>query len=154
MACKTSVQGSWEKKIVERVHNVRSASLRKRPSTEDAEIPRKRGRPKSCMSRYPPLSDICAEGNDDVCNERNLQMLCREMERDKPRKEHVLTLMRHTFTIRREYVLSETDEVSVATILDKYMGLTLPYAVSRVLTCIFTDVCIIYYTHLLHTINF
>ena len=124
------IQGSWEKKIVERVHNVRSASARKRPSAENEGCtPHKKGRPKASptLSRYPPLADM---GNDEVSNARNLQMLCREMERDKPRRDTVLSLMRQTFTSRREYVLSESSDISVAAILQLHQALSLPYVVS------------------------
>lgn len=125
------MQGSWEK-IVERVHNVRSASARKRPPSDEGEgTPRKKGRPKvsGVLSRYPPLQfpDV---GNDEVSNERNTKLLQKEMEKDKPRKETILPLLKQTFPSRREQVLSESEGVTVATILKAHPALTLPYAVS------------------------
>ena len=52
-------QGSWEKKIIERVHNV-NATLKKRPASDDGDsTPKpKRGRPRQhsmVLTRYPPL---------------------------------------------------------------------------------------------------
>lgn len=125
------VQGSWEKKIVERVHNVRSSCARKRLSSQtEFTTSAKRGRPKSSSTvcRYPPLATT---ENDEISDDRHHQMLSREMEREKPRKENVLSLMRQTYSTRREYILKESDDVSVSSILEKYKGLTLPYAVSN-----------------------
>ena len=72
------------------------------------------------MSRYPPLSTT---ESDEISDDRNHQMLGREMDREKPRKENILSLMRQTYPSRREYILS-SDEVSVESILHKYAGLT------------------------------
>ena len=95
-------QGSWEKKLIERVHNVRSAQSRKRPPPDGEMSTPKKGRPKSSavLNRYPPLeaSDF---GNDDVSNAQNLHLLQKEMERDKPRKDTILPLLRQTFASRR-----------------------------------------------------
>ena len=124
-------QGSWEKKLIERVHNVRSAQVRKRPPPDgDASTPKK-GRPKSSaiLGRYPTL-EVNDIGNDDVANARNLNLLQKELERDKPRKETILPLLRHTFVSRRDYILSEVEDINVARILTIHQALQLPYVVS------------------------
>ena len=116
--------------MIERVHNVRSANSRKRPSSGEDETPRKRGRPSSSklMSRYPPLFVL----DDDVSNERNKKLLEKEMEKDKSKvkKDTVLSLMKQCYASRREYIISETEEVTVTSILSAYPALSLPYIVS------------------------
>ena len=125
------LKGSWEKRIIDRVHNIRSTSSRKRASTDDIEgTPTKRGRPKgsSLLNRYPPVPD---SDNDTVSNERNLIALKKEMEKEKPRKDVILSLLHQTFQIRRDEILSDRNEVSVSSILSSYKALSLPYAVSK-----------------------
>ena len=108
---------------MDRVYNTR-----KRQVSEDETPPAKRGRPKvACvLARYPPIT---YDGNDEIANSRNLEALKKEMERGKPRKEFVLSLMKETFTSRREVILSDTT-TSVATILEKQGALSLPFVVS------------------------
>ena len=51
-------QGSWEKRIIERINNQRAQANRKIPREDDCEAtPKKRGRPKasSLLQRYPTL---------------------------------------------------------------------------------------------------
>ncbi len=118
---------------MERVHNVRSANARKRPPTDESdETPCRKGRPKmsAVLSRYPPIPDV---GNDDISHARNIKLLQKEMERDKPRKETVLSLLKQTFTSRREYILSEAEDVTATTILKEHQALSLPYAVGKVI---------------------
>ena len=122
------IQGSWTKKLIDRVYNTR-----KRQASENANDetpPAKRGRPKlQCvLARYPPI-EHADDSNDEVANSRNLDALRKEMERDKPRKEFVLSLMRQTFTTRREDILADTN-ASVSIILEKQSALSLPFAVS------------------------
>lgn len=84
------LQGSWEKKILERIHNINSSS-RKRQHSGEMETPKeKRGLPKqdALLSRYPPLRDT---DDDDVATTRNLQKLHKEA---RPKKEVVLVLAR------------------------------------------------------------
>ncbi len=78
------VQGSWEKKVIEKVHNLKART--KRPSDGEGTPKAKRGRPKVSLvlTRYPPMRDL---GEDDVAVERNVQQLKKELEKDKPRKE-------------------------------------------------------------------
>ena len=78
------MQGSWEKKLIEKVHNLKSRT--KRPSDgEDTPKP-KRGRPKvsPMLTRYPPIRDL---GDDNVSVERNVEQLKKELEKCKPRRD-------------------------------------------------------------------
>ena len=115
-------QGSWEKKLIERVHNVAKAG-RKR-STTSAVPPAKRGRPKSdnpILKRYPPLRMT------EEIDENDVQALQVELAKDKPRKDVVLPLIKNTFAERRQYVLST--QVSIADVTERYKSFLLPYAV-------------------------
>jgi hypothetical protein len=62
--------------------------------------------------------------DDDVAAERNQNELRKELQRDKPRKEIVLALSRQTFQGRRNAVLSEAADVSVASLLIEYPELS------------------------------
>jgi len=89
------LQGSWEKKLIEKVHNLRGRM--KRLNEDGNSTPKaKRGRPKvSCiLTRYPPMRDT---GDDDITAERNLQQLAKELQKEKPRREVVLLLVRQTY---------------------------------------------------------
>ena len=122
-------QGSWEKKIIERVSN----ASRKRSANQDTPSPKaKRGRPKvNVLSRYPPLRGT--GGIDDVAEERNLAALQKEMDRENPRKDIILPLLKETFASRRQHILGDSDDLSVTAILETYKPLSLPFAVSSVL---------------------
>ena len=89
----STIQGSWAKKIIERVHNIRSACAKKCPAIDDGQgTPVKRRRPKglSLLNRYRQLPEGL---NDDASNQRNITALQKEMEKEKPRKDVVLSLM-------------------------------------------------------------
>ena len=70
--------------MIERVHNV---AARKRPQSDNGEsTPKsKRGRPKQslALTRYPPLKDT---GDDDVTLGRNIELLRKELDSQRPRK--------------------------------------------------------------------
>ena len=87
--------------------------------------PLKRGRPKgSTLSmRYPEI-----QRNDAESSERNVCALKREMEKEKPRKEAVLSWLREIFSMRREILFS--GNLTIADILLTHKVLTLPHAVS------------------------
>ena len=91
----------------------------------------KKGRPKSSaiLGCYPAL-EVCDVDNDDVTNARNVNLLQKELERDKPQKETILPLLRHTFVSQRDYILSEIDDIDVARILTIHPALKLLYVVS------------------------
>ena len=81
--------------------------------------------------------------NDEASTRRNLKELDRELQRDHPRKENVISLLRQTFSVRREDVLKEED-MSVAAILGVHPVLSLPYAVSEGPILSLLHYCIIY----------
>lgn len=102
---------------------------RKRGATDsdEAETPRKRGRPKRTInleSRYPTITGP----DDDSEEQQNDQALAVEMEKEKPRRDTVLQLMKHTFYARRQYILHNNE--SVVSKLAKYPGLKMPVVVS------------------------
>lgn len=76
------------------------------------------------LQRYPPLQI----GNTD--DGEAAEALCKELEKDKPRRDVVLPLFKETFPERRQYILST--QSSVAEITTRYKALSLPYAVSFV----------------------
>ena len=60
------------------------------------------------------------------------------MEKQKPRSSTVIPLMKSTFSTRRQYILSDGEEISVRQILKKWPALRLSCVVSfvsYVLTC-------------------
>ena len=67
--------------------------------------------------------------DDDIALKRNHEELTKELHRDKPRKEIVLALARNTFQGRRTSILSETDDISIASLLTDYHELRTPYVV-------------------------
>lgn len=121
-------------------YNMRSTFARKRMANDEGESsPVKRGRPKGCsiFSRYPPVNE---DVNDEASSDRNIKALKKEMEREKPRKECVLSLLRHTFSSRREDILSNCD-ISVTTLLAEHKALNYPYAVCGCVIYTQTELC-------------
>lgn len=90
----------------------------------------KQGRPKliTVLGRYPPLRGT--GGMDDVSEERNVAALRKEMERENPRKDTVLPLLKETFASKRQYIIGDSDDLSVTTILQTHKPLSLPFTVS------------------------
>lgn len=124
----TLFQGSWEKKILERIHNVNSGSKRRHLSGELETQKAKRGRPKqdALLVRYPPLR----ETDNDVAAARNLQKLHKELMEARPKKEVVLALARETFFTRRESLLADHESLTASELLKEYPELTKGYVVS------------------------
>lgn len=114
------------------MHNVRSACAKKRPSSDEGQgTPVKKGRPKgSSLHRYPPLPEV---NMDAASNERNMNALKKEMDREKPRKDVVLSLLKQTFSTRRDEIVSDCSDVTVTSIISIHKALTLPYAVCKTL---------------------
>jgi hypothetical protein len=120
--------GSWEKKLLERLHNVQKTM--KRPAEGGVSSTPKRGRPKlSEGSRhlYPIVTDI---NSDEVAYQRDYDAIIKEMEREKPRTSALIPLMKSTFPRRRQYVLSDVSDLSVREILRKWPCLRYPSVVS------------------------
>ena len=57
-----------------------------------------------------------------------MKALQKELEKEKPRKDVVLPLLKETFPERRHFVLST--QVSVVELTERYKSFLLPYAVS------------------------
>ena len=110
-----TLQASWGKKLIEKVHNLHSCSKNKRPLSEtdtDSSPKAKRGRPKvtQVLARYPPLRDT---RDDDVTITRNMNLIEKELGKEKPRKEVLLSFVRQTYSARRQ-VLTESEETATA----------------------------------------
>ena len=134
------LQGSWEKKILERIHNVTSGIRKRQLTSLETEAPvAKRGRPKMVpkATRYPPLSDTGC-GDDDITIQRNHDKLQKEVAEKTPRKEVILALARQTFSFRRTQILSEDSSISATALLEKFGELKKVYVVSEIL-CVYTN---------------
>lgn len=124
------MKGSWEKKLIERVHNVNAASKKRSLSDESGQPSAKRGRPKQkspILTRYPPLKDTA---DDSITVTRNLEALHKEIEKNNPNKEKVLSLCRQTFCKRREDILNEFEDTTTVGLLHDYKELHKSYVVS------------------------
>ncbi|XP_019858453.1 PREDICTED: uncharacterized protein LOC109586683 [Amphimedon queenslandica] len=111
--------GSWERKIIDRIHNV-SVSVKRKETNESSDAPvSKRGRPKSTTlaSRYPPLQH---DFSDDTSFNRNIDKIKSEMCMSNPRKQVLLKLMEDTYARRREMVLGKQGVVSVSHVLELF----------------------------------
>ena len=124
------------------MYNVEKTRKRKLTGEDDSmPTPKKRGRPKKIInleSRYPPVRP--QEGSDSTADARNMQALQLETEKDKPRKEVVLPLMKATFYSRRHYILNEAE--SVVKVLERFPSLKMPSVVRW-----FVYVCVCSCTH-------
>lgn len=111
------------KKIMDRVYNVEKSRKRAAQDSIDDAIPRKRGRPKRVInlaSRYPPLQP----STSDPAQEQHMQAIVKEMEKEKPRKDILLPLMKSTFYVRRQHILDS--EETVTTKLERFPALRMP----------------------------
>ena len=107
---------------MDRVYNIEKSRKRK-ASDSGQDLPKKRGRPKSVInleSRYPT---VCPEeiGSSDS---HFVEALSKEMEKENPRKDVILQLMKSTFYSRRRYILQS--ESSVTCKLEKFPALKMP----------------------------
>ena len=68
-------------------------------------------------------------GNDDITVQRNLQLLLKEVQKDRPRKEVVLSLAHQTYSARRQNILSSSEEICVSLLLQEYPFLKKTYIV-------------------------
>ena len=82
---------------MDRVYNVEKSRKRTGPDIEDS-TPKKRGRPKKRSSnlkyRYPLIQ---SNGVCDASEQQNVEAMSMEMEKNKPRKDILLPLMKSTF---------------------------------------------------------
>ena len=117
---------------MDRVYNVEKSRKRKASDSID-ETPRKRGRPKRVMnleSRYPSIRPQ----EDESAQQQHLPAISKELEKEKPRKEILLPLMKSTFYARRQYILNSSD--SVLSKLEKFPALKMLPLVSNFGCCI------------------
>ena len=124
------IQGSWQKRLIERVYNVEKSQVREQNNSDEDAPPKKKSK---SANQYPPIDPLGA--SDETTYERHMIALDNELKKDKPRKDIVAELMRGTFVQRREFVLNSA--TSVADILKKYGGLTMADVV-----CIYPYICI------------
>ena len=111
------------KKIMDRVYNVEKSRKRAVVDSID-DTPKKRGQPKkrviSLASRYPSIQP---NGNDSA-QQQHTQAISKEMEKDKPRIDVLLPLMKSTFYARRQCILD--NDGSVLLKLEKFLALRMP----------------------------
>ena len=81
-----------------------------------------------------PLLLVRDTEDDDVAFQRNSLELSKELQRDKPRKEVILSLTRQTYPVRRASVLSDAADVCVQSLLSEYPELKKPYVVCFLLS--------------------
>lgn len=124
------LKGSWEKKLIDRVHNTKGSAKRKAVGKPEGSREPKRGRPRMSQTllRYPPIS---VSSIDECTVEAHIQKIKAEMERQSPRKQILLPLMEHTFVSRRELILSDNG-ISISELLSTYSCLKL-YPVVRII---------------------
>lgn len=152
------IQGSWEKKLIEKVmHNAYWKQHKRNADEDDSSdsntLKRKRGRPSTSqmLTRYPPLRDT---GEDETANERNRQQLQRELEKDRPRKETILLLAGQTFKTRHSEILDESKEISASSILSKYNEIEKPYVVCKLTLCKLTQTKVVLTFSMMYIIHF
>ena len=97
-------------------------------SVDEIDIPKKRGRPRksdTTLSRYP---DVEGETLDPAIARNNKDAIDRELEKDQPRKDVILPLMKALFHCRREFILNNSSSVNET--ISSYPALKLSYVVS------------------------
>lgn len=114
---------------MDRVYNSekhRKGKKRKKDSSDDEEPPpKKRGQPKKVQeSRYPKPMTITSSGD----TEKTQEALKVELQKENPRKEVVLPLLKSGFEDRRNFVIQ--DAKSAKEILEVFPALKLSSVVS------------------------
>ena len=66
---------------------------------------------------------------DDVTEKNNADAVEKELEREQPRKDVLLPLMKSLFSSRRGYILHEA--VSVSSAVSKFPALKIPFIVGN-----------------------
>lgn len=111
------------------MHNVKATRKRSVQGDDVSTPSAKRGRPKQkslTLTRYPPLKDTA---DDSITISRNLESLRKELKKNSPNKENVLSMCRQTFCKRREDILDGYDGVTATNLLEKYGELHRSYVV-------------------------
>ena len=84
----------------------------------------------SLNSCPPPFLSVRDTEDDDVASHKNHEALIKELQKDKPKKEIVLSLARQTYPGRRASVLSDAEDVCVTSLLSEYQEFGKPYVVN------------------------
>ena len=61
--------------------------------------------------------------------DRHMLELSKELRKNKPRKDVILSLSSHTFSRRRAEILSDSEDICAATLLTQYKELRKSYVV-------------------------
>lgn len=126
------LQGSWERKLIERANNAVKPERKRQAEASDTPIPpSKRGRPKkdALLERYPEYNNT-SEASSLAVSESQ-KALDKELEKETPRKDLVLPLVKTTFPYRRPLVVqAASQKVSIQALIGEHKCLKLPYAVS------------------------
>lgn len=95
---------------------------------DDSSPKAKRGRPKvsHVLARYPPLRDT---EDDEITFVRNINLIEKELDKERPRKEVLLSLVRQTYGARRQQILSESEETTATALLQEFPVLKKIYIV-------------------------
>ena len=113
---------------MDRIYNVEKSRKRKASDVMES-TPKKRGRPKRSVnleSRYPSIHPNLSDELQDTQH----QAIEKELQKDKPRKDILLPLMKSTFYTRRQAILRSDDTVTNK--LEKYSALKMPPLVNFV----------------------
>lgn len=78
------------------------------------------------LARYPPLRDT---RDDDVTITRNKNLIEKELGKERPRKEVLLSLVRQTYSSRRQQILTESEETTATALLQEFPVLKKIYVV-------------------------
>lgn len=96
---------------------------------------KKRGRPKKTDSdlhmRYPELQE---EGVDETTEKNYTYAVVKELEKEQPRRDVLLQLMKSLFPSRRSYIILLTAD-SVDHTLFKFPALKIPFLICSIRTC-------------------
>ena len=74
------------------------------------------------------------DSDDEIATARNMKALEKEFDSGAPRKDAFLSLMKQTFSARRERILSDCSDVSFSSILAEFQAFSLHYVVSSLST--------------------
>ena len=105
-----------------RCQNVNRKSKSVRNDDEDEE-PRASKKSKVCPEKH-TYPSVEFQEDDDVAFERKVSLMQQEVSKQKPQAASVTSLMQHTFTKRRQWILDEMQ--SVKEICEKYPCLSKP----------------------------
>ena len=78
------------------------------------------------LTRYPPLRDV---GGDDITVQRNIALVTKELEKERPRKEVGLSLVRQSHGARRQQILAESEDTTATALLEEFPVLKKIYVV-------------------------